>query len=100
MSAAAGVAEVVTACMAEVVIVGYFVRAGIEASTVENIGIDMGFKFYLEEERRQSFMESRQCKVVKISNAKRLQTDSGEEACKSRVTASELGCNTCGRWPK
>lgn len=90
-SLAAGVAKVVTA--------GYFVGAGIEASAVENIGVDMGFELYSEEERRQSFVGSRQCKVAEIGNAKKLRTDLGEQACKSRVTASALGCNTYGRWP-
>lgn len=83
--------------MAEVVTVGYFVRAGIKASAVENIGVHMGFELHSEEERLQSFVENRQCKVAEIGNAKRLWIDSGGEAYKSKVTASELGCNTCGK---
>lgn len=34
-----------------------------------------------------------------IGNGKRLWIDSGGEACKGRVTVSELDCNTCGKWP-
>lgn len=88
-SAAAGVAEAVTA--------GYFVRAGIEVSVAKNIGIDMGFVLHLEEERRRNLVGSWLCKVAEIGNGKRLQTDSTEEAYKSRMTVSKLGCNTCGK---
>lgn len=35
--------------------------------------------------------------VVGIGNGKRLRIDSGGEAYKERVMASELGCNTCGK---
>lgn len=61
----------------------------------ENMGIDMGFELYLEEEQRRSLVGSRQYKVAEIGNAKRLRTDSREEAYESRVTVSELGYNTC-----
>lgn len=42
-------------------------------------------------------MGSRLYKVVEIGNAKKLQTDSREEAYESRLTVSELGCNTYGK---
>lgn len=61
-----------TAGLAEVVIVGYFVRTGIEASAFENIGIDMRFELYSEEERRPSFVGSRQYKIIEIGSAKKL----------------------------
>lgn len=35
--------------------------------------------------------------VVGTGNLKRLRIDLGGEACKGRVTASEIGCNTRGK---
>lgn len=72
MSATTGVAEIITAGVGKVVIVGYFVCTSIEASAVENITVDMGFELYSEEERGRSFMRSWQCKIAEIGNAKRL----------------------------
>lgn len=45
-------------CVAEIITVSYFVRASIEASAAENIGVNMRFELYSEEERRQSFVGS------------------------------------------
>lgn len=83
--------------MAEAVTAGYFVHTGVEVSVAENIGVHMGFVLYLEEEERRSLVKSWPCKVVEIGNAKRLQTDSREEAYESKLTVSKLGCNTCGK---
>lgn len=88
MSATTGAAEAAAA--------RYFVRAGIEISVAENIGVGMGFELHLEEELWRSLVGSRSYKVVEIGNAKRLQTDLREEAYESRMTVSELGCNICG----
>lgn len=41
--------EVVTTGMVEVITVGYFVHAGIEAFAIENISVNMGFDLYSEE---------------------------------------------------
>lgn len=98
MLAAISVAKVVTAGIVKVVTVDYFVYAGIEVFTVENIGVNMGLELYSEEDWWRSFIGSRQYKITEIGNAKRLQTDLGGEAYKNRVTASELGCNTYGKW--
>lgn len=37
--------------------------------------------------------------TVGIGNGKRLRIDLGGEACKGRLTVSELDCNTCEKWP-
>lgn len=63
-SAAAGAAEAIIA--------RHFVHAGIEVSVAENIGIDMGFVLYLEEEWWRSLVRSWPYKVVEIDNAKKL----------------------------
>lgn len=88
-SAAAGATEAVTA--------RDFVHAGIEVSVAENIGVNMGFELYLEEEWWRSLVGSRQYKAVEIGNAKKLWTELRKEAYESSVTVSKLGCNTCGK---
>lgn len=61
-SAATGAAETVTTW--------YFVRARIEISVAENIGVDMRFVLHLEEERRRSRVGSWPCKIAEIGNQK------------------------------
>lgn len=63
--------KVVTASVTEVIIINYFIYAGIETSAIENFGVDIGFEFHLKEEQRRNFIRSWQCKVVEINNVKR-----------------------------
>lgn len=57
----------------------------------------MRFVLHLEEKGRQRLVGNWPSKIVKIGNAKRLQTDLREEAYESTVTVSKLGCTTCGK---
>lgn len=88
-SAAVGAAEAISA--------RYFVHAGIEISVAENISVDMRFVLHLEEKGRRRLVRNWPSKIVKIGNAKRLQTDLREEAYESTVRVSELGCTICGK---